>query len=121
MRRFGRTGGLGRQPRRTGTANKTTAAGLRPSFRFARNITFLPHKRAAWAVIHEQLKLLEEAGRELPALFIVSKVALAKGPLSVEVERAPGTKCERCWMYTDDVGKDRRHPTICAKCASALG
>jgi isoleucyl-tRNA synthetase len=68
----------------------------------------------------EQLRLLEEARAELPALFIVSKVVLEQGPLSVEVARAAGVKCERCWIYQDDVGKDPGHPTICAKCASAL-
>ncbi len=68
----------------------------------------------------EQLALLEEARAELPALFIVSKVVLAKGPLSAEIARAPGVKCERCWMYAEDVGKDPKHPTVCAKCASAL-
>jgi isoleucyl-tRNA synthetase len=68
----------------------------------------------------EQLRLLEEAKAELPALFIVSKVVLAKGPLSAEVARATGVKCERCWIYQDDVGKDPKHPTLCGKCASAL-
>jgi isoleucyl-tRNA synthetase len=68
----------------------------------------------------EQLRLLEEARAELPALFIVSKVVLAEGPLSVEVARAPGVKCERCWIYAEDVGRDPKHPTICGKCADAL-
>ncbi len=68
----------------------------------------------------EQLKLLEEAKAELPALFIVSKVVLAEGPLSVEVARAPGVKCERCWVYAEDVGRDPAHPTICGKCGDAL-
>ena len=68
----------------------------------------------------EQLALLEEAKAELPALFIVSKVALAKGPLSVEVARAPGVKCERCWMFQEDVGRSKEHPTVCGKCVDAL-
>ena len=68
----------------------------------------------------EQLRLLEEARAELPALFIVSKVVLGSGPLSVEVARAPGVKCERCWMFQEDVGRDPNHPTICGKCADAL-
>jgi isoleucyl-tRNA synthetase len=68
----------------------------------------------------EQLRLLEEARAELPALFIVSKVALAQGPLSAEVARAPGVKCERCWVFAEDVGRDPKHPTICGKCADAL-
>jgi isoleucyl-tRNA synthetase len=68
----------------------------------------------------DQLRLLEEAKAELPTLFIVSKVVLAEGPLSAEVERAPGVKCERCWIYAEDVGKEAQHPTLCAKCAGAL-
>jgi isoleucyl-tRNA synthetase len=68
----------------------------------------------------ETLRLLEEAKAELPALFIVSKVALEKGRLAAEVARAPGVKCERCWVYAEDVGKDAKHPTLCGKCADAL-
>jgi isoleucyl-tRNA synthetase len=68
----------------------------------------------------EQLRLLREAQAELPAFFIVSKVALAEGALGVDVARAPGVKCERCWVYAEDVGKASAHPTVCGKCASAL-
>jgi isoleucyl-tRNA synthetase len=67
-----------------------------------------------------QRALLEEAHAELPGLFIVSKVTLADGPLSAEVTKAAGVKCERCWIYRDDVGRDANHPTICGKCADAL-
>ncbi|HSM93016.1 MAG TPA: class I tRNA ligase family protein, partial [Anaeromyxobacteraceae bacterium] len=70
----------------------------------------------------EQRKLLESAKAELPTLFIVSKVVLdpQSGPLSVEVARAPGQKCDRCWVYAEDVGKAPAHPTVCGKCADAL-
>jgi isoleucyl-tRNA synthetase len=67
--------------------------------------------------------LLEEYARELPGLFIVSQVALERQPdgaLSVEVERAAGAKCERCWKYTTDVGSHPEWPTICAACAEAV-
>ncbi len=68
----------------------------------------------------EQLKLLREASAEVPAFFIVSKVVLADGPLGAVVARAPGVKCERCWVFKEDVGRDPNHPTICGKCADAL-
>jgi isoleucyl-tRNA synthetase len=68
----------------------------------------------------DQLALLESARAELAALFIVSRVALAKGPFSVAVAKAPGVKCERCWVFAEDVGKDAAHPTVCGKCAGAL-
>ncbi len=67
--------------------------------------------------------LLESYAGELPALFIVSEVALARegsGELAVEVGRADGTKCERCWKYTSDTGSDPKFPTICGSCAAAV-
>jgi isoleucyl-tRNA synthetase len=69
----------------------------------------------------EEFALLETYARELPSLFIVSEVDLEKGDtLHAVIERARGTKCERCWKYTQDVGRDAEHPTVCAPCASAL-
>jgi isoleucyl-tRNA synthetase len=68
----------------------------------------------------EVLARLRSAATELPALFIVSRVELAEGPLQVTVQRAPGEKCERCWIYAEDRGADPRHPTVCGKCAAAL-
>jgi isoleucyl-tRNA synthetase len=68
--------------------------------------------------------LLERYAADLPALFIVSQVDVkraAEGGLCVTVERAAGEKCERCWRYTTDVGTDKRHPTVCARCAQAVG
>jgi isoleucyl-tRNA synthetase len=69
----------------------------------------------------DQRRLLEERRAELATLFIVSKVTLADGPLEVTVERAPGEKCERCWVFSEERGKDATHPTLCPKCAAALG
>jgi isoleucyl-tRNA synthetase len=68
------------------------------------------------------LPLLEEYAAELPGLFVVSQVALERreGELSVAVERAAGTKCERCWKYTTDVGSNPAFPTVCAVCADAV-
>jgi len=68
--------------------------------------------------------LLERYARHLPALFIVSQVDLDNAggeALGVRVERADGTKCQRCWKYTTDVGSDARFPTVCGGCADALG
>jgi isoleucyl-tRNA synthetase len=57
---------------------------------------------------------------ELAALFIVSQVELAEGDFAVEVHKADGTKCDRCWKFTKDVGSSAEYPTVCANCASAL-
>jgi isoleucyl-tRNA synthetase len=67
--------------------------------------------------------LLEQYAGELPALFIVSQVAVDKADsaeLNVQVERASGQKCERCWKYTTDVGSSEKYPTICACCVEAV-
>jgi len=68
----------------------------------------------------ETLALLESARAELPALFIVSKVLVMPGPLEAVVVPAPGTKCPRCWVYAEDVGRSAAHPALCGKCAAAL-
>jgi isoleucyl-tRNA synthetase len=36
------------------------------------------------------------------------------------IGKAVGTKCERCWRYTQDVGKEEKYPTVCHRCAEAL-
>jgi isoleucyl-tRNA synthetase len=69
------------------------------------------------------LPLLEEYAAELPGWFIVSQVTLEPGDgeaLSVEVSRAAGAKCERCWKYSTAVGAHSRWPTICPACAEAV-
>jgi isoleucyl-tRNA synthetase len=69
----------------------------------------------------ELLDLLRRYRADLPGLFIVSEVEVAEGSeLRVSVSRATGVKCERCWKYTHDVGRDDRFPTVCAACASAV-
>jgi len=77
-------------------------------------------------------ELLKEKGSLLPALFIVSQVAVdsAEGDglvqsetlpgLSVKIERADGKKCERCWNYSTHVGENSRYPTVCERCNEAL-
>jgi isoleucyl-tRNA synthetase len=40
--------------------------------------------------------------------------------LKIRVEKAPGEKCERCWCYSEELGTDAEHPTICPKCTAAV-
>ncbi len=79
----------------------------------------------------ELAALLSRYTAWLPALFIVSQVALSRDGLagaaptalhglSVKVERADGTKCERCWNYSVRVGESSTHPTVCERCVAAL-
>ena len=76
--------------------------------------------------LYNQLK--DQTGL-LETLFIVSKVSLenktggkvysAEG-VGVEIARARGEKCERCWIYSDTVGQDSAHPTLCSRCAKVV-
>ena len=70
----------------------------------------------------EEYAFIESVLPELKAAFIVSDVQLLQGDgeLSVSVERAKGEKCERCWAYSETVGHDHDHPTLCARCAAIL-
>ena len=63
---------------------------------------------------------------ELRYLFIVSAVTLAQasgngtGSVHVEVKKADGAKCERCWNYSTHVGEDATYPTVCERCSAVL-
>jgi isoleucyl-tRNA synthetase len=64
---------------------------------------------------------LASLGDDLKFVFITSKVTLAKGDsLKVDVKASEATKCERCWHYSDDVGHNPAHPTLCGRCDSNL-
>ncbi len=64
---------------------------------------------------------LASLGDDLKFIFITSKVTLTKGDgLTVEVKASEATKCERCWHYSDDVGHNPAHPTLCGRCDSNL-
>jgi isoleucyl-tRNA synthetase len=76
------------------------------------------------------LELLKKHASDLPQLFIVSQVEALPfdgpvqsehpEPFHVEVVRADGKKCERCWNYSIHVGENARYPTICERCTAAL-
>ena len=58
---------------------------------------------------------------ELADLLIVSQVTVRTGgEIAVEVAKAQGGKCERCWKVLSTVGSDAEHPTLCPRCAAAV-
>jgi len=70
---------------------------------------------------------------ELRSLLIVSGALLKKGEapdgayqsetlegLSIQVKKAGGEKCERCWVYDPTVGSNTEQPTVCTRCLKAL-
>jgi isoleucyl-tRNA synthetase len=77
-----------------------------------------------------ELALLERYAADLPMLFIVSEVELrplpadvserSEAPPRVTIERARGTKCERCWRYVPSVSSDPALAGLCDRCQEAL-
>ncbi len=74
--------------------------------------------------------ILNERMDFLPYLFIVSKVELSEAEqapegtlkgerirgLFIDVQKASGKRCERCWNYSESVGNFSEHPDICERC-----
>ena len=66
----------------------------------------------------------------LKTVFMVSEFELIKGNngefkgdiegVSFTAKHAEGEKCARCWSFTNDVGADSEHPSVCARCASVV-
>lgn len=76
------------------------------------------------AAVHIQAdgKTLEalQALQDLREFLIVSVVALKEGTYTLETTKAEGEKCERCWVYSTEIGKSEQWPGVCPKCIEAL-
>jgi isoleucyl-tRNA synthetase len=70
--------------------------------------------------------VLSQRVDQLRYLFIVSAVTIVQasgngtGEVHVEVKKADGLKCERCWNYSTRVGEDKKYPTVCERCSAVL-
>lgn len=77
-------------------------------------------------------KFLVENREKLELALIVSEVEVVENidetftkgeeatDLYIKVFHAEGEKCERCWKYSKEIGKDPEHPTLCPRCTSVL-
>jgi isoleucyl-tRNA synthetase len=69
----------------------------------------------------ETTRFLLDYFADLRYIFIVSQVEVHEGDaMSVEIQKADGTKCERCWNYSTRVGEFTNYPTVCERCIDAL-
>ncbi|MDD3265784.1 MAG: isoleucine--tRNA ligase [Burkholderiales bacterium] len=65
----------------------------------------------------ELYPLLSSIDSDLKFAYMVSKINLTKANSNaVTVKVSEAVKCERCWHYSNDVGNDATHPTICGRC-----
>ena len=89
----------------------------------AKIILRLPEKYAS---------LLSEDREFLPAFFIVSAVKISDGKLDgaytgeeiegleIKIDKAEGSKCQRCWNWSRHVGEYSEAPDICDRCHAVL-
>ena len=74
-------------------------------------------------LVYSLLKRYED---QLRYIFIVSQVHLAQGAgngtgsMHIDVKKADGAKCDRCWNYSVHVGEDKDYPTVCERCSAVL-
>ncbi|HEX21299.1 MAG TPA: hypothetical protein ENH19_01435, partial [Actinobacteria bacterium] len=70
---------------------------------------------------------------DMPSILIVSQVEINEGTppedlwksdnipgLAIGIEHATGSKCQRCWNWRLDIGKDPNNPEICGRCADVI-
>ena len=90
--------------------------------------------RVTLFVADELRQRIEGLNTDLRAFCIVSQIALqplANAPqdayrdeeiagLAIGIEKAHGEKCERCWIYSTELGTDAEHPTLCPRCAAVI-
>jgi isoleucyl-tRNA synthetase len=105
----------------TARARKQIGSGLEASVRITAAPEDLPALLAAKAPL-------------LATVFIVSQAAVAPGPagelvhhesqeipgLVIEVDRARGRRCARCWVWSERVGEDAAHPDLCERCLPVI-
>ncbi len=77
----------------------------------------------------EEYAFLSDVLPLLKSVFIVSNVTLVEGEggavtgdtgIGITAAHAEGEKCERCWSYSETVGKDAEHKTLCERCAAVI-
>jgi isoleucyl-tRNA synthetase len=102
----------------------------------ARRLQVIGHPLDARVILHLPDSLISSISpyaEFLSTLFIVSQVELThetespKGfassefpGLSIEIDKAFGEKCERCWNFRTEVGRFSDHPTLCSRCHQAI-
>ena len=97
----------------------------------ARKNKTIGHSLDARVHLHLPEKLyafLQPYEEDLKSIFIVSSVVLSPAvqgtndekEMRVEVLRAEGKKCERCWNYDVEVGEHPEHQTLCGRCIEAI-
>jgi isoleucyl-tRNA synthetase len=99
---------------------------LLPELEKARQAKTIGKSLEARAILRGTDPLLVDAKTHLEYLRELANVSqlevelIGNGVTEVEVVRAEGQKCERCWHWETDVGSNPEHPTVCGRCVKAV-
>jgi isoleucyl-tRNA synthetase len=99
---------------------------LLPELEKARQAKSIGKSLEARVILRGTDQLLVDAKTHLEALRELANVSqieielTGNGVIEVQVVRALGQKCERCWHWEMNVGEVAEHPTICGRCAEAV-
>ena len=64
---------------------------------------------------------LASLGDDLRFVLITSTASVRRGePFAIVVTPSRNSKCERCWHWRADVGRDAAHPGLCGRCIANL-
>ena len=89
--------------------------------RIAKQIGSSLEAKVILTVDKETTMFLLKYYEDLRYIFIVSQVEVHEGDAAnVEIQKADGEKCERCWNYSARVGEFEKYPTVCERCFDAL-
>ncbi|XP_042474785.1 isoleucine--tRNA ligase, chloroplastic/mitochondrial-like isoform X1 [Zingiber officinale] len=71
--------------------------------------------------ITSQVEVLDSLNTDLSTRMPhTGKYSDPRSEIWIGVARADGSKCERCWNYTTQVGSFPEHPTLCARCYDVI-
>jgi len=88
-------------------------------------VVLRPKSTELAAFLHENVEILRD-------VLIVSQCSVdasladrektdaLEEALDVHVSKAGGEKCARCWTYSESVGADCEHPSLCRRCSGVL-
>ena len=68
----------------------------------------------------EDYKFFVDRRDILREILIVSRINLLNGSFAVNITKAQGEKCTRCWNWREDTGVNGNFPGVCSRCADTL-
>ena len=69
----------------------------------------------------DEYRLLRKFEEEFKDSLIVSQLDMKEGPAQeINIQRAEGEKCQRCWQYSTTIIKEDPYVNICPRCKDIL-